>query len=322
MTWYDAPEGMHTLSIIAQGNTEVQDSLAITVASSQLGTSLIGNSGFEYGGIDSGLVAFGPVSLTIANSQAYAGNNSLRVQRDATSEQLAWHGVRFNLSGSNATDSLEVGATYQFSSKVYLNEPSANLALTIKELTDPIIYNSINDYPNGVQGQTWLDLSAQFVYQDYMDFIYIAGVDAGVNFYVDEISLSKITPILNPEDTDSDGMLDSWEETYFGNLNAQPGEDPDGDGFSNIIEYRSDTVPISPALLFGLTGFTYTESNFELTWRGSPSKEYRVLSTSNLTSGQWSVLDEAIPGNLTYENNWTNVHQGAGTKFYKVEIDD
>ena len=64
---------VHTLSIIAQGNTEVQDSLTITVASSQLETSLIDNSGFESGGIDSGLIAFGPVSLTIANSQAYAG---------------------------------------------------------------------------------------------------------------------------------------------------------------------------------------------------------------------------------------------------------
>ena len=40
-----------------------------------------------------------------------------------------------------------------------------------------------------------------------MDFIYIAGVDAGVNFYVDEVSLSKIAPIVNPEDIDSDGML-------------------------------------------------------------------------------------------------------------------
>ena len=321
-TWYDALEGVHTLSIIAQGNDTIQDALQISVASTLLGTSLIDNSGFESGSFDSGLIPFGSVSLAISNAQAYAGNNSLRVQRDSGETPLAWYGLRFELSGSNATDTLEVGATYQFSSKVYLNASSDNLALTIKESSDPVVYNSITNYPNGVQGQTWVDLSGQFTYQDYMDFIYIAGVDAGVNFYVDDISLSKIIPVVNPEDTDSDGMLDSWEQTYFGNLDSLPNEDPDGDGLSNLIEYRSDTVPISPALLFGVTGYTHGESDFELTWRGSPSKDYRVLSTADLSQGQWSVVEEAIPGNLTYENTWTNGHQEVDSKFFKVEIDD
>ena len=321
-TWYDALEGVHTLSIIAQGNDIIQDALQISVASTLLGTSLIDNSGFESGSFDSGLIPFGSVSLAISNAQAYAGNNSLRVQRDSGETPLAWYGLKFELSGPNATDTLEVGATYQFSSKVYLNASSDNLALTIKESSDPVVYNAITDYPNGVQGQTWVDLSGQFTYQDYMDFIYIAGVDAGVNFYVDDILLSKIIPLVNPEDTDSDGMLDSWEQTYFGNLDSLPNEDPDGDGLSNLIEYRSDTVPISPALLFGVTGFTHGESDFELTWRGSPSKDYRVLSTADLSEGQWSVEEEAIPGNLTYENTWTNGHQEVDSKFYKVEIDD
>jgi hypothetical protein len=81
-------------------------------------------------------------------------------------------------------------------------------------------------------------------------------------------------------------------------------------------------VPISPALLFGVTGYTHGESDFELTWRGSPSKDYRVLSTADLSQGQWSVVEEAIPGNLTYENTWTNGHQEVDSKFFKVEIDD
>ena len=321
-TWYDALEGVHTLSIIAQGNDTIQDALQISVASTLLGTSLIDNSGFESGSFDSGLIPFGSVSLAISNAQAYAGNNSLRVQRDSGETPLAWYGLRFELSGSNATDTLEVGATYQFSSKVYLTASSVNLALTIKELSDPIVYNTVANFADGVEAGTWVDLSGQFVYQDIMEFIYIAGVDAGVDFYVDDISLSKIIPSVNPEDIDSDGMLDSWEQTYFGNLDSLPNEDPDGDGLNNLIEYRSDTVPISPALLFGVTGYTHGESDFELTWRGSPSKDYRVLSTADLSQGQWSVVEEAIPGNLTYENTWTNGHQEVDSKFFKVEIDD
>lgn len=45
-------------------------------------------------------------------------------------------------------------------------------------------------------------------------------------------------------DTDADGMLDSWEEEYFGSAtNALPFADPDGDGISNWGEYLDGLIP-------------------------------------------------------------------------------
>jgi len=45
-------------------------------------------------------------------------------------------------------------------------------------------------------------------------------------------------------DTDSDGLPDSWEITYFGNITSQNGTgDPDGDGQSNLQEYQAGTHP-------------------------------------------------------------------------------
>ena len=84
-----------------------------------------------------------------------------------------------------------------------------------------------------------------------MDFIYIAGVDEGVDFYVDDISISKVAPLVNPEDTDLDGMLDSWEQQFLvplglSTLDSLPNEDSDNDGLSNLLEYRSDTNTINP----------------------------------------------------------------------------
>ena len=329
-TLYDMSEGDIVLSAIGKQTSgdDLNSQVTISVGNTGLGATLIDNSGFESGTADSGLIPFGSINLSISSAQAFAGSNSLFVERSSASSPAAWNGVRYYLSGENATDTLEVGETYQFSSKVYLADSSANLALTIKELTDTIVYNAIADYSDGVQSQTWLDLSGQFIYQDYMDFIYIAGVDAGVDFYVDDISLSKVIPSANPEDIDGDGMLDSWEQQFLGALGLssitelQPNFDNDGDGLTNLEEFRSDTVPVSPALLFGVTNFTYSESDFELIWGGSPSKNYRVLSTADLSSGQWNVAQEAIPGNLKYQNTWTNAHQEAINKFYKVEIDD
>ncbi|MEW6157273.1 MAG: hypothetical protein AB1813_07560 [Verrucomicrobiota bacterium] len=44
-------------------------------------------------------------------------------------------------------------------------------------------------------------------------------------------------------DSDSDGLPDSWEQTYFDGLSATPGADPDSDGFNNLAEYQRGTDP-------------------------------------------------------------------------------
>jgi Concanavalin A-like lectin/glucanases superfamily/Bacterial TSP3 repeat len=50
----------------------------------------------------------------------------------------------------------------------------------------------------------------------------------------------KCAPVA---DTDADGLPDSWEMQYFGNLNQAADGDYDGDGFSNLEEYRLGTDP-------------------------------------------------------------------------------
>ncbi|MBU4038033.1 MAG: carboxypeptidase regulatory-like domain-containing protein [Proteobacteria bacterium] len=45
------------------------------------------------------------------------------------------------------------------------------------------------------------------------------------------------------DDTDSDGLPDSWEQTYFGNLNQDADNDFDSDGLTNLQEYAMDTEP-------------------------------------------------------------------------------
>jgi len=45
-------------------------------------------------------------------------------------------------------------------------------------------------------------------------------------------------------DADNDGMPDSWEYLYFGDITAvAPGDDADGDGSSNVDEFKADTDP-------------------------------------------------------------------------------
>src|SRR6266508_2198273 len=50
-------------------------------------------------------------------------------------------------------------------------------------------------------------------------------------------------PALLTIDSDGDGMGDSWELTYFGNLDRNATRDADGDGSSNLEEFRNGTDP-------------------------------------------------------------------------------
>lgn len=68
-----------------------------------------------------------------------------------------------------------------------------------------------------------------------------------VTFRASDGALSSArTPTLriaSLADTDDDGMLDAWEMQHFGNLNRDGSGDFDGDGLSDLEEFRRNTDP-------------------------------------------------------------------------------
>ena len=50
--------------------------------------------------------------------------------------------------------------------------------------------------------------------------------------------------IRDPNDADVDGLPDSWEMKYFGNLDSGINNDSDGDGKSNLFEFEQNTHPL------------------------------------------------------------------------------
>lgn len=56
-------------------------------------------------------------------------------------------------------------------------------------------------------------------------------------------------PLRPEEDKDNDRLPDEWEMKFFGTLKYGPWDDPDGDGFPNLIEYYRGTDPSKIDLL-------------------------------------------------------------------------
>lgn len=321
---YGAADGFNTLSIQAEASSLIEDSVTIHVGiTNNLGPNLITNADFELG-MDTALAPFTSAQVILSRTTGTPrnGNYSVYVQRDLSSSAANWNGVRYYLSGSNATASLQVGQRYRFSAWVQLVENSDNLSLTIKSLTDPASFTTLVTNSNGVTAGQWVELSGEFVYDALMEFIYIANVDAAENFYVDDVSLAAVTDPINPEDSDHDGMLDAWELSYFGSINAEPNADSDQDGVSNLIEFRAGTLPTNSYSKFSLHTFYRTATTNNISWYGSDSESYRVLTKTDLGAPNWSVVEEALPGSFGGLNYWSEAHNNAPSQFYKIELDD
>ncbi|MEY3894494.1 MAG: hypothetical protein RLZZ214_13 [Verrucomicrobiota bacterium] len=105
------------------------------------------------------------------------------------------------------------------------------------------------------------------------------------------ISLSTLkTSVIEPGvDTDGDGMADAWELVNFGNLDDGAGDDPDGDGVTNLNEYLAGTDPNDPASKLAITNYTTTPggTSTSLTWQSVPTRNYFIEESLDLSAGSW-----------------------------------
>jgi hypothetical protein len=44
------------------------------------------------------------------------------------------------------------------------------------------------------------------------------------------------------QDLDGNGLLDAWEQLYFGRIGVDPSADADGDGLNNLSEHKAGTI--------------------------------------------------------------------------------
>lgn len=127
-----------------------------------------------------------------------------------------------------------------------------------------------------------------------------------------------------PVDSDGDGLADSWELEHFGSLSANPGDDPDGDGVSNLREFRAGTNPNDAASRFEVIEIARVPNGVALLWSSQADRRYRVKRTANLLTppAQYDVVQSGLlatpPFNQFVDTTTTNGAQF----FYLIEIED
>jgi hypothetical protein len=112
------------------------------------------------------------------------------------------------------------------------------------------------------------------------------------------ISLSNASAFVKTDsldsgpDADGDGIPDSWEYLYAGNLSTMNATtENDGDGKKDIDEYVADTDPFDASDYLRITALSVNSggSTSTVTWTSHPTRLYQVQSRDDLTAGLWAT---------------------------------
>lgn len=147
-----------------------------------------------------------------------------------------------------------------------------------------------------------------------MGEITLSGIPAGTTAHLSATVAGSIDLII--DDSDEDGLPDSWEIQLFGTLAYGPGDDPDGDGQDNATEHLAGTDPADGASRFAATIESWDASEFTLAWPSVPERLYRI-QTSTTLSGSWDLLG-VIPGAPLPATRTTHILPRDGDRFYRV----
>ena len=127
-----------------------------------------------------------------------------------------------------------------------------------------------------------------------------------------------------PVDADADGMADDWELLHFGPGGANPGDDRDGDGMSNLREYRAGTNPSDERSLFEVVEVSDSPSGLTVRWSSEAGRSYRIRRSPTLlaTPSGYGVLQSGIVATPPLNQFLDTTAGDAGQFFYLIELEE
>src|SRR5438876_647763 len=110
------------------------------------------------------------------------------------------------------------------------------------------------------------------------------------------MSAARIRVVALYSDSSAEGLPDSWRTTYFGSPSPgpgrHPGDDSDGDGYTNLQEWLLGSNPADPTSNLLITSFVPTN----IQWQARGYEVYELCSSTNLTN--WTrAINPIVPTN-------------------------
>jgi hypothetical protein len=121
-------------------------------------------------------------------------------------------------------------------------------------------------------------------------------------------------------DADKDGISDAWEIQYAGTLNRFTAtSDFDGDGVTDLAEFRNGTNPSDPADPVRILSVAQgaAPNSVKITWTTSGEKQYSIESSDRLLPAAWNpaATTQGAPG---LNKTTLTLTISGNTKFFRI----
>ena len=111
------------------------------------------------------------------------------------------------------------------------------------------------------------------------------------------------------------------EKAYFGDLSHDGAGDSDGDGASDLMEYRSGTNPLEAASRFrAQASVSATTQRVTLSWEAVPGLSYRVEYKNDLSEAYWNVVRGGVTVNGSQATCGDDMVGESSQRFYRVSL--
>jgi hypothetical protein len=123
----------------------------------------------------------------------------------------------------------------------------------------------------------------------------------------------------------TDSIPDWWRLAYFYHATGQAadqsraGDDPDGDGMSNLAEFLAGTNPLDANSVFKITGAVRASNEVQVLWATRTNKTYQLQQSDELGNGAaWTGFGPAITGTDGVVTQSVGEVTGA-SRFFRVQ---
>lgn len=116
----------------------------------------------------------------------------------------------------------------------------------------------------------------------------LTGIPPGTTAHLSTSVPGQVALVI--DDSDEDGLPDSWETANFGNLAQTADDDKDGDGTPNLVEYRLGLNPSN-----GSSAFKATITGRTISWPSAPGIVFTIRRSNDL-SGSWPSIGTVTGG--------------------------
>ena len=313
---------------ILQGSSGSGNPSAVTYTIGANSTDSVFAGAITNGAGATSIIKAGSGTLTLSGSNTYTGSTTVNAGSLSVTGSLATTPVTVNstatltgtgtLAGSvKLSGTLAPGpgsGTLRIASLEM--SPSAVLQLEVGSASDRIITNGdlslsgtlrVSVAPATTFGRFPLILHGGV----RTGSITLGGLVPGTDAHLSTASPGEVALFL--DDSDEDGLPDSWEQTNFDSLTSTSADDPDRDDTSNLTEFRLRLNPTDGSSAFTATG-TRLPGGFTISWPTAPEAVFDIQRSTSV-SGPWTLLNKVV-GAGTY----TDSAPPAGRAFYRVAL--